>query len=53
MFSSTEWFRIDFRKIVIGVDLDFEVFIWCMENNVYEVIDDDSFRILFFYGNVL
>lgn len=50
---STEWLRTDPRKTAIGVDLDLEALTWCMENNVHEVIDDDSSRISLFHGNVL
>lgn len=50
---STEWLRTDPRRTAIGVDLDDEALVWCMENNVDKVGDDNSSRIALFHGNVL
>lgn len=50
---SAEWLWSDPRRTAIGVDLDLEALVWCMENNVDKVGDDDSSRITLFHGNVL
>ncbi|KAK9726985.1 hypothetical protein RND81_05G250300 [Saponaria officinalis] len=50
---STEWLRTDPRRTAVGVDLDLEALMWCMENNFKNVGNDNSSRISLFHGNVL
>lgn len=50
---STEWLRSDPRRTAVGVDLDLEALLWCLENNVSKIGADGYPRISLFHGNVL
>ncbi|XP_074294944.1 uncharacterized protein LOC141622825 [Silene latifolia] len=50
---STEWLKSDSRRTAVGVDLDHEALVWCMEHNFEDVGSDNSSRISLFHGNVL
>lgn len=50
---STEWLRSDSRRTAVGLDLDLEALVWCMENNVNRIGADRYSRISLFHGNVL
>ncbi|KAL9273023.1 hypothetical protein AKJ16_DCAP13495, partial [Drosera capensis] len=52
-FLSAEWLHSDARRTAIGLDLDKEALLWCVENNVYHIGADINSRIHLFHGNVL
>lgn len=53
ILASAEWLHSDPRRTAVGVDLDLEALIWCLENNVYKFGADGYSRISLFHGNVL
>ncbi|XP_038893554.1 uncharacterized protein LOC120082447 isoform X3 [Benincasa hispida] len=50
---SLEWLRSDSRRTAVGLDLDLEALVWCMENNFNRTGADVYSRISLFHGNVL
>lgn len=52
-FGSTEWLRADARRTAVGLDLDDEALLWCIENSVNKIGADVYSRIFLFHGNVL
>ncbi|KAG9455069.1 hypothetical protein H6P81_007973 [Aristolochia fimbriata] len=50
---STEWLRGDPRRTAIGLDMDLEALLWCLDNNINKIGSDSSSRLSLFHGNVL
>ncbi|CAN6438948.1 unnamed protein product [Victoria cruziana] len=50
---SAEWLHSDPRRTAVGVDLDLDALIWCLDNNMYKLGSDGYSRIALFHGNVL
>ncbi|XP_068664069.1 uncharacterized protein [Aristolochia californica] len=50
---STEWLRSDPRRTAVGLDLDLEALLWCLDNNMNRIGSTGSSRLSLFHGNVL
>ncbi|KAF6165984.1 hypothetical protein GIB67_012881 [Kingdonia uniflora] len=53
ILPSTEWLRNDARRTAVGVDLDDEALMWCLENNINKIGTDVYSRLSLLHGNVL